>query len=403
MNSVADRGPSFVGLDYSEKSVQVCVLAPDGGLLGNRSCPNDWQAIARFAGQFGPVRRAAIESCGGAADLTDELANLAGWSVDLAHPGYVARLRQSPDKSDYSDGRLLADLTRTGYLPKVWLAPQEVRELRRLVRLREARAQQRRAAKLKIGALLRQHRRRCPHARPWTAAWRTWLATVDLPEHSRWIVERELAYLKYLQEDLAAVEKRLAQATADDPVVARLREQAGIGPVTAWVLRGLIGRFERFRSGKQLARFCSVSPRNASSGTRQADAGLIRAGDPLLRTTLIEMGQRLMRMPGRWRTLGQALVAAGKPWCVVVAAVANRYVRWLWHVMQPETPGQAPDPSPPDPAPRSGPSPSDGRPAARRPAVEGPARSQGPSQARGARAKACHSRRRIAPGGAQTR
>lgn len=345
MNSV----PTFVGLDYSESSVQVCVLDESGRLLANRGCANDWEQITQFVGRFGPVKRAAIESCTGAADLTDELVNRAGWPVDLAHPGYVARMRQSPDKSDYSDGRLLADLTRTGYLPKVWLAPRNVRELRRLVRLRDARVQQRRATKLRIGALLREHRRRCLNVRTWTKAWLKWLDEAELPEHSRWILQRELSFLKYVQEEIAAVEKRLAEATADDAVVTKLRQQPGIGPVTAWILRAMVGRFDRFHNGKQLSRFCSLSPRNASSGQRQADAGLIKAGDPLLRATLIELAQRLMRMPGRWRDLGEALRARGKPYCVTAAAVANRYMRWLFHAMRDtvevrdETPSKAHD------------------------------------------------------------
>jgi transposase len=47
--------------------------------------------------------------------------NRLGWNVSLGHPTYIARMKSSPDKSDFSDGRLLADLTRVGYLPKVWL------------------------------------------------------------------------------------------------------------------------------------------------------------------------------------------------------------------------------------------------------------------------------------------
>ena len=34
---------------------------------------------------------AAVESCSGAANLAEELVQRAGWSVALAHPGYVAR------------------------------------------------------------------------------------------------------------------------------------------------------------------------------------------------------------------------------------------------------------------------------------------------------------------------
>ena len=101
--------------------------------------------------------------------------------------------------------------------------------------------------------------------------------------------------------------------------------------MTAWALRAEIGQFDRFGTGKQLARYCGLSPRNASSGTRQADAGLIKAGNELLRAVLIEAAHRLIRFDTRWRALAMSLRAAGKPACVVAAAVANRWVRWLYH------------------------------------------------------------------------
>ena len=104
--------------------------------------------------------------------------------------------------------------------------------------------------------------------------------------------------------------------------------------MTAWTLRAEVGRFDRFRSGKQLARFCGLSPKNASSGQRQADAGLIKAGSELLRATLIEAAHRLIRFDPRWGALGAKLRAAGKPGSVVAAAVANRWVRWLYHRMR---------------------------------------------------------------------
>src|SRR5258708_23900971 len=61
--------PVIVGLDYSDRSGQVCVLNEQGQVLGNRGCANDWQAIKEFAESRGRVVRAAIESCSGAADL----------------------------------------------------------------------------------------------------------------------------------------------------------------------------------------------------------------------------------------------------------------------------------------------------------------------------------------------
>ena len=323
----------FVGLDYHRSAVQVCVMDAKGRVLCNRSCPNDWQAVAALAASPGQRVEAAVEACCGAADLAEELIARAGWSVSLAHPGYVARIKQSPDKTDWSDARLLADLVRVGYLPKVWLAPEPVRDLRRLVRYRQQLAAERRAAKLRVGALLRECRVELPGSR-WTKRWRAALRECAvLGEQGRWVVERHLDRVERLGEELRQVEERLEQLTAEDPQVRRLLSLPGVGLVTAVVIRAEIGRFDRFRSGKQLARFCGLSPRNASSGQRQADAGLIKAGNPQLRTVLVEAACRLRRHDPRWRGLASRLLRRGKPGSVVNAALANRFARWLYHQM----------------------------------------------------------------------
>lgn len=330
MNSV----PCFVGLDYHQDSVQVCVLDQQGKQLLNRSCPNDWQIIAQAVQRVGQVQRAALEACGGSADLGEELVQKAGWSVDLAHPGYVSRMKRSPDKSDFSDGRMLADLTRVGYLPVVWLAPAAIRDLRQLVNYRQGLVDQRRATKLRIRSVLREHRARCTCASPWTGLWLAWIKQApELSEPARWIITQHLDELEHLTRKIAAAEKRLRQATADDPLVERLMQEPGIGEVTAWVMRAFVGRFDRFNTGKQLSRFCGLSPCNASSGQKQADSGLIRATNKLLRATLIQAAHRLIRTESRWSKLSGKLRERGKPACVAVAAVANRWVRGLLHRM----------------------------------------------------------------------
>jgi len=281
--------------------------------------------------------QAAIEACCGAADLAEELIGQAQWSVNLAHPGYVARIKQSPDKTDFSDARLLADLQRVGYLPRVWLAPEEVRELRRLVRYRQSLTKERKNLKLQIGATLREARQQPPaDLNAWTKAWLAWLQeTAALSPNARLVTRCRLARLAALAKEIRAVEQLLAKQTAQDPVVQKLLTLPGIGLVTAVTIRAEIGRFDRFRTGKQLARFCGLTPRNASSGQRQADAGLIKAGNPQLRTVLVEAAHRLIRYDPRWTKLAGQLRLRGKPMSVVTAAIANRWVRWLFHQMQP--------------------------------------------------------------------
>jgi transposase len=329
----------FVGLDYHQSGVQVCILDGDGEILLNRKVENSVTRIIAVIRRVGRPKAIAVEACCGASDLAEKLHQKAEWSVSLAHPGFVARMKQSPDKTDFGDARLLADLLRVGYLPKVWLAPEEIRRLRCQVRYRCQLVDRRRSVKLRIRALLRENRLRCPlEVSAWTIRWMAWAAgTEELCPDDHWLMEEHFKELAELNSRIKEVEGRLQEKAVGDAVIKKLMTFSSIGLITAVMMRAEIGRFDRFQSGKQLSRFCGLSPRNASSGTRQADAGLIRAGNSQLRAVLMQLGQRLAyQQDGRWAGLVYRLLKGGKPKNVVVAAVANRYMRWLYHQMQPE-------------------------------------------------------------------
>jgi len=327
----------FVGLDYHQDSIQVCVLDPEGRVLLNRSARNDCQEVGRIVHPLGVVQRVGIEACCGAADFGEELVQQWGWNVSLGHPAYIAKIKSSPDKSDYSDGRLLADLTRVGYLPRVWLAPANIRELRQLVNHRQRLVNHARALKLQVGAVLREQRVKIDRerGRRWGKVWTASVRDNDrLSEHARWIVNDLLDDITYTHDKIAKVEGRLREATAEDAVIQHLMEQAGIGEVTGWVLRAYVGDFGRFKTAKQLSRYCGMSPCNASSGNRVADAGLIDGCNKLLRMTIVQAAHRLIRTVERWRKLADSLKRRGKPACVIVGAVGNRWIRNLHHAMK---------------------------------------------------------------------
>ena len=241
-------------------------------------------------------------------------------------------MKQTPDKTDWADARVIADLVRVGYLPRVWLAPEDVRQLRTLTRHRRQLAERRRNAKLRVTALLRDARVVEPKVRRWGPAWMAWLRqTPGLGSEGRWVADRLIEDLCDVADAIVKVEVRLGQVTSEDPVISQLILLAGVGLVTAWCLRAEIGRFDRFTTGKPMARYCGLSPRNASSGQRQADAGLIKAGNEHLRATIIEAAHRLIRCNPRWKALAETMRRAGKPASVIAAAVGNRWVRWLFH------------------------------------------------------------------------
>jgi len=138
----------------------------------------------------------------------------------------------------------------------------------------------------------------------------------------------------YLDELRAAarpdprVEERLRQATTGDSLVGALLA------IRAWTMRALIGRFDRFVSGKQLARFCAVTPRNASSGQRVADSGMIRAGDPHSRPWWSRRRSACVGTTRAGVSSRRRWAARGKPTSVIVGAIANRWLRGLYHAMK---------------------------------------------------------------------
>ena len=320
----------YAGLDYHTKSVQVCVMDAEGKRLSNKACANDAAAIRQHIEQYGERCFVALEACNGAANLAEELKAFPSWTVNLAHPYYVSRLKKNLDKTDKQDAEVLADLQRVGYLPKVWLAPEWLRDWRWVVRHRQQLVKDQTKVKLRITAMLREARIVAPAMNPWTKAWLVWVKQAPgLGENARWMVGRHLAELARLKREISEVEQQLQKWVESDAIIQKLMTYSGVGLVTATVLRAEIGEFDRFRTGKQLARFIGLSPRNVSSGERQAEAGIIKAGNGELRAMLIQLAHRLKRYHARWRQLAEVMKKKGKPGCVIAAAVANRWVRWL--------------------------------------------------------------------------
>ena len=329
--------PVYVGLDYHSDTIRVCVLDCEGGTLVNRNVANDPGAVRDLVRAYvGLVRGVAIEACCGAADFATRLVELTEWTVKMAHPSAVNRLKQGPDKTDHTDAWHLANLLRVGDLPEVWLADETTRQLRRLVRYRAGLVEQKKDIKLRIGSLLREERIvNASGANTWTKPWMAWIKTVSLGEQSRWVLDQELRRLEQAEQDLAGVEQRMELATQDDAIVTKLKEQPGVGCVTATVMRAVIGRFDRFRTGKQLSRYCGVTPCNSSSGRRQTDAGLIEAGNDILRPMLIQLAKRLPRHDPHWKELHSQLRKT-KGANVASAAIANRWLRRLYHDLVPK-------------------------------------------------------------------
>ena len=322
-----------VGIDYHQDSLQVCVLDGAGRVCVNRKIGNDIGELIRLVGGETSNIVVSAEACNGSASLLDALHRETGWNVKLCHPGYAQRMKSNPDKTDKSDGELIADLTRIGYLPEVWLAPVELRDLRALVRYRALQMKEARGMKLRIRSLLRNNRIVQPcGSKLWTKSGVEWLKSgAGLSGHSEWILRRYLLELRRLVSEVRAATLRMTKFVKSDSLCQKLLRHRGVGVITAAVMRAEIGTFSRFKTGKQLARFCGLSPCNRSSGNVVSQSGVIHAGNTVLKACIAQGVWTLIRYDERWKSFAQSLLAKGKPKGVVASAVANRWIRKLFH------------------------------------------------------------------------
>jgi transposase len=67
----------------------------------------------------------------------------------------------------------------------------------------------------------------------------------------------------------------------------------GVGIVTALTIVAEVGDFSRFSSGKKLASFAGLVPRQRSSGDTIRYGSITHAGSPALRTAVVESAMRV--------------------------------------------------------------------------------------------------------------
>ncbi len=93
--------------------------------------------------------------------------------------------------------------------------------------------------------------------------------------------------LQALDERLNRYDRRLKQLAQEDERIRRLQEISGIGPVTASALVAAVGDAKQFKSGREMAAWLGLVPRQHSSGGKTKMGHISKRGDSYLRTLLI--------------------------------------------------------------------------------------------------------------------
>src|SRR5712691_11968812 len=144
----------YIGVDLHRKKSQVAAIDHDGKLVLNRKVRTGPGELQQLFDELRPQPiEVAFEATFGWGWFADLLAEL-GIPAHMAHPLATKAISSARVKNDAVDAKTLAHLLRTNLLPEAWIAPPEVREARRLVRMRASLVRIRSRLKCQIHAVV---------------------------------------------------------------------------------------------------------------------------------------------------------------------------------------------------------------------------------------------------------
>lgn len=157
-----------------------------------------------------------------------------------------------------------------------------------------------------------------------------------LPEMAREALLAVVDQLRDAHERVATIERKIVMWHRSNEQSRRLETIPGVGPITASAIAATITDASLFRSGRQLAAWIGLVPRQNSSGGKERLGHISKKGDQYIRRLLVIGAHAVLRFArsGNASTTkwGAALLAR-KPYKLAAVALANKMARIVWALM----------------------------------------------------------------------
>lgn len=349
------RKDIVIGLDTAKRFIQLCAMTRDGELLDERRLVRD-----KMLAHVSKLERCtvALEACGGSHYWGRELLAL-GFRVRLLHPAHV-RPYVGVQKNDRADARAICEAALRPLIRSVPIKSRDQQDMRVLLRLRQALVSERTRLINRFRGLLGEYGLVLPKG---AKAFRRRLR--ELIGETRW-QEALSARVRDIFQQLAGELDRLFAKAEDlkqqivglqqgDETAQRLRTIPGVGPVIAAEVMASIEDARVFASGRNLAAWVGLVPRQNSTGGRTRLGRITKRGQGELRRLLVQGARSLINASKRNKGPARHQLEA---WLrkhqgrlhdnVLATALANKIARTLWVVMargetfKPVAPNRAP-------------------------------------------------------------
>jgi transposase len=323
----------YSGIDLHSNNNVVVISDEADRLIYRARLPNELskvlEALEPYREQLAGV---AIESTYNWYWLVDGLQG-AGYVVQLANPGAMKPYAGLKRSNDETDAAQLARLLRLGILPKAHIYPVAQRGLRDLGRRRMQLVRHRTMHVLAVeNVQARQTGARMTADRIKRLSSQA-VQQLGLPEDVSMGLQANVAIIAALNEEIAKIERRLAECLRARPQYALLTSAPGIAHVLAPVILLETGSIERFASVGNYASYARcVDSARLSNGKKKGE-GNVRNGNKYLAWAFIEAAN----MARRWCPEARRFYdrkKANTNSVLATKALAHKLARACYHMLK---------------------------------------------------------------------
>mgnify|MGYP006179420317 FL=1 len=151
----------------------------------------------------------------------------------------------------------------------------------------------------------------------------------QLPQMLRDSLREQVARIKAIGQDMAAIERRLALQLKSDADMRRVAQIPGVGLLSATAAIATMGQASAFKSGREFCAWLGLVPRQSGSGGKVRLGPISKRGDTYLRTLLIHGARSVLghsKAPCPWLEG----IKGRRPANVVIVAQAAKTARAIW-------------------------------------------------------------------------
>lgn len=323
------NGMYYIGLDLHKKSIVYCVKSSAGVKVQQGSVFAERKAIQTWLSQLPGHWYGAMEAT-----------MFTGWVYDflkphavelkVAHPEMLKAITAAKKKNDRADAEKICDLLRVDLLPECYMAPTELRELRRVLRFRNMTLRTANRMKHKISGLLMEVGASYDKSR--LHGKRYFNALLERVEDVPDSVKNLLKLSRGGFEMFNMVQKKLIQALKQDDLlrerVQRLMSIPAVGEVLSltWVLE--TGEPGRFNNSAKAISYCGLCSAQHESAGKDRRGPISKKRNKHLQTKLIEAAKLAPCHSPELAALYAKELARGNPNRATLA-VARKLVKYL--------------------------------------------------------------------------